>query len=193
MAQETINLDHDPDYHQLESPSDESDFLDSVNTKSASEEPREQPFSEERQDAIHKITQYKEAFPASCALVELDSLKYMSEDELDEYLQRIRFSVSTKNCGNFIGSSINGAIYFGEKLGTQYYPQIKGLHADLNAKKEYHDLLTEISIEYSQLRYIPPEYRLLMLVGGTAIQRINTPIVAQKKIDNGTASRYSDL
>lgn len=169
--------------------------------ESSESQSQEFEFTEDRVNMIHKIEKYKDAFPDACRLVQIDLLHNLSDEELKEYLQKIRYTVSSRNCSNLIHRTIDGGIYMGEKVLSNFYPQVSGTHLELNANPEYHDLLKEISIEYNVMKYVPPEYRLCMLVGGTVLRKINTPVKVvpkpeeekPKEIPKEIADKYKDL
>lgn len=152
-----------------------------------------QEFSEDRARVINKIKLYKENFPSSCSLVDIGTLSYMDDDELDEYLYNIRTVVSNRNNTNMVETGINGAILGFETIAKTYYPKLEGLHSQLSMKQAYNDCLKEIAIEHCNLGYVRPEIRLMMLVSGCAAQRLAQPDVINKPIESSEAKKYDNL
>ena len=169
---DTITLDNDGSHNEIYAENENAENADDILLEEHNE-PQPAPFSEARMEYINKIQAYKESFPDSCALVDIKSLEYMDEDQLEEYLYRVRHTVSNRNSSNMIESGIDMAIAGLEVVGCGFFPSLKGLHSELQLNKAYHDTLKEIAIEHSNFGYVRPELRLLMIVGGAAVQRIS--------------------
>lgn len=164
-----------------------------ISSDTQQDELEAQEFSEERARIINKIKLYKENFPESCALVDMSSLTYMDEDQLEEYLYNIRTVVSNRNNTNMVEAGINGAILGFETMASTYYPKLKGIHAELNMKEAYHSCLKEIAIEHCNLGYIRPEIRLMMIVGGVCAEKMAQPDSVVKPITDEEDDKYKDL
>ena len=97
------------------------------------------------------------------------TLDKMDAAQLEDVLNKVRFTVCNLNCGNMYKGIVKTLIETCEKFGSKAGYRIDGLGAALEHQEEYNDLLDEIMIERGILFYTKPEYRLAYLVVSTAI------------------------
>jgi len=155
-------------------------------------EPMRHEQTPERADLIRKITAYKRRFPDECRLVQIEALAFMDDTALDTYCDDVRFNVSQRNSNNMISKSIDLAIIGAETLSKPYFPAMEGYYKEVSAQQAYRDCCDEIAIEFGGLSYVKPEVRLMFILAGAAIPRLQGK-PAPAAVDPAKQKKYADL
>lgn len=192
---QTVELDNrGVDLSNLPAPGADDSFLDEASTSSGERAPELRPVEHDDDDKslIMKITKYKEKFPDACALVDLNALQFMSTEQLEAYLDKVRLAVCNRNATSMVAGMIDSAIVIAEKFGAAYDPRLQGLHSDLVRDPDYQKTLEEISIEYSSFSYTRPELRLAMMLARATAARMMSPPV-QTNVNPEVKARFDNL
>ena len=93
--------------------------------------------------------------------LDASSLDSMTVDELNILLDEIRVSVGCRGSANLIKSGYNNAAGILENIAPAVNMNLRGLQAAVTGNEMLQETLDEISLEYSELSYVPPLYRLM--------------------------------
>lgn len=125
---------------------------------------------------IQKIIKYHKTFPKKLGkppkITELD--KYDLQ-KLDLVLKECKYTIGCANANKTMTKMANGAIMALEKASPYIGLNLNGLSAELMADEDFQDNLKELMLEYDEVVYTKPEYRLIqtLMMKGAMIHTKN--------------------
>jgi hypothetical protein len=118
---------------------------------------------EKRKKIIH-IKNYIKTFPDILNEFSLINLSEKSILELDNYIEEIKIMVCSGNNSDLYLGLFQGGCNIIEKGGSYLNYDLTGLSHYALKNDNIIKCVKEISLEYNQMQYIPPEKRLLLLM-----------------------------
>ena len=154
----------------------------------------------EKRKIIIQIKNYLREFPQ--ALTDFNSIDFNSKNinELNNYLDEIKISVCNSNSGGLMLGVFHGGCTFLESVAPVVGCDLTGL-SDISLKNpSIVSCVKEISLEYQNLNYIPPEKRLALIMmqlcyslnsANKYNKKLNNTL--EKNINENLSDKYSDL
>lgn len=154
----------------------------------------------EKRKKIIKIKNYLKTFPDILVdFVSIDT-KNMSLKDLDDMIEEIRLTVS---CGNNSELLVNGFLMgcnIYEKTASYMGVDLDGFSNIVSRDQNIIKCIKEISLEYQNLNYIPPEKRLIMMMFALSYGVYNMNNMkkhinynTKKNINDEIINKYNDL
>lgn len=175
------------------------DFDFSFITKSIEPILSPEEIKEKRKIIIH-IKNYIREFPNS--LMDFKNIDYNSKNisELLNYLEEIKLTVCNSNSGGLLLGVFQGACDILETSAPIVNFDLTGLHQIAIKNPAVVNSVKELSLEYQNLNYIPPEKRLFMLMFKTcyalnSFNKSNKKIINKlnENIPDNIAEKYIEL
>jgi len=151
----------------------------------------------ERRNLIFKIIQYSTNFPKvfDQFKIDLTNIETLEEEELKKTLDHVRCSISCDRCTRaFVKTSYIG-FHMIEGIATKLTPlRIKGFADVMNSDEGVNDTIKEIAIEYGDMTYINPFYRLgLMTMQTMAEMHFSKDINLDKPVSAEAIKKFDKL
>lgn len=154
----------------------------------------------EKRKLIIQIKNYVREFPQ--ALQEFSTIDFNSKNipDLNNYLEEIKITVCNKNSGGIMLGVFRGGCDILENVAPVVGMDLTNLSRVVVENQAIVDSVKEISLEYQNLNYIPPEKRLCLMMLQTCYalnsfnkynKKMNNTL--EKNIDENINDKYSDL
>lgn len=194
------DLSHEKkDFTHIKTPRFTHDQLMSFKPKSI-ENPLTSDEVKEKRKIIIQIKNYLREFPL--ALTDFNSIDYNNKNihELNNYLDEIKISVCNSNSGGLMLGVFHGSCNVLENVAPMVGLDLTGLGEISLKNPSIVSCVKEISLEYQNLNYIPPEKRLALIMMQLCYS-LNSANKYNKKLDNSLEKninenindKYSDL
>ena len=154
----------------------------------------------EKRKLIIQIKNYVREFPQ--ALQEFSTIDFKSKSipDLNNYLEEIKITVCNKNSGGLMLGAFRASCNLLENVAPVVGFDLTGLGSIAIENKAIVDSVKEISLEYQNLNYIPPEKRLALMMlqmcySLNSVNKYNKKMdnTLEKNIDENINDKYSDL
>lgn len=152
----------------------------------------------ERRKKIIKIKNYIKTFPDILTdFISMDT-KNMTLLELDDMIEEIRLTVSSGNNTDLLVNGFLMGCNVYEKSASYMGFNLDGLSNIVARDSNIIKCIKEISLEYQNLNYVPPEKRLLLLMcalsyGVYNMNNMKNQINNNNNIDDNLKEKYNDL
>lgn len=154
---------------------------------------------EKRKKIIH-IKNYVKTFPDLLSEFNSINLSEKSIPELENYIEEIKLTVCNNNNSDLYLGLFQGSCNLLESAGKYINYDLTGLSMHACKNPNIIKCVKEISLEYNNLHYIPPEKRLLLLMfsmcyGVNQMNKLKNNINnhIEKDINEDLNIKYQDL
>jgi hypothetical protein len=154
----------------------------------------------EKRKIIIQIKNYVREFPQ--VLQDFSTIDFNSKSihDLNNYLEEIKITVCNRNSGGLLIGAFKAGCNVLENVAPVVGFDLTGLGNIAIENKAIVDSVKEISLEYQNLNYIPPEKRLALMMlqmcyALNSVNKYNKKMdnTLEKNIDENINDKYSDL